>query len=299
LRFVITGREGQLGRWLVRLLEASPADRLLRAHDLDTIDFEEPKALAGILDGLPDGRPDVLVNAAAYTAVDRCESEEPRARRVNAEAPGELARLCRRAGVQLVHVSTDFVFDGRAREPYREQSPPAPLSAYGRTKLEGEQRVLAESQDFLVVRTSWLFGPGHNFVRTMLQQAEKRLTGEVSGPLRVVEDQRGSPTYAADLAEGLLKLLAAGASGVVHLSNRGETSWWELARTALDNAGYGELEIQPIPAADYRRDAVLPMYSVLDCSRAAEMGVTLRPWQEAVEAYLRSTDSPIARPAVR
>lgn len=300
MRWVVTGRDGQLGRCLVRQLEAtvgheggaSSVVACARAEaDLgDPASLERAVASWGLASG------DVVANAAAYTAVDACEGDLETAMRVNAEGPERLARAAAEAGARLVHVSTDYVFAGDASSPYVEDHPVAPRTAYGRTKLEGEQRVRAASPDALVVRTSWVFGPGKNFVGAILRQAALRRSGEVEGPLRVVDDQRGCPTYAEDLAEGLRALVAAGASGLVHLSNAGPISWWDFARAILDETGHADLEIERGRTADLDLPAPRPAYSVLDCSRAADFGVRLRPWREALVDYLAGLDSPFVPP---
>jgi dTDP-4-dehydrorhamnose reductase len=228
-----------------------------------------------------------LVNAAAFTHVDRCEREPETAHRVNAAAPTLLASECRERGVRLVHVSTDYVFDGRGSCPYREDDPTAPRSAYGRTKLEGERGVLEASDAFLVVRTSWVYGQGRNFIEAILSQAEARRGGSAEGPLRVVDDQWGQPTYASDLAPALCELAAAGARGVVHVTGGGVATWWDVARAALDEAGYPDLVIDRIATSELQVDAPRPAWSVLDCSRAESLGVRLRAWREALADYLR------------
>jgi dTDP-4-dehydrorhamnose reductase len=298
LRIVVTGKRGQLGRCLVRSLAApeEPGEvTLAAAVDRDELDLGDREAVLRLFDGLAGGPPDLLVNAAAFTAVDGCESEPEIAMRVNGEAPGHLAELCLAAGTRLVHVSTDYVFEGLGGEPYSEQSTPAPRSVYGRSKLEGEQRVLAASPDFLVVRTSWLYGPGANFVGAILRQAWLRRKGEVSGPLKVVDDQQGCPTSAADLAEGLVALSgvcleAGGRGGLYHLCNAGVATWWDFARAILDLGGFGELEIERGRSEDLNLPAERPGYSVLDCSRAAGAGVVLGGWREALERFLSSPD---------
>jgi len=287
--WLVTGSRGQLGSALVEHLAMEGVSFTACSHaDLDVAD---PEAVAARIASLP--RPLVVVNAAAFTQVDRCEREPEAARRGNALAPEVLARACAVAGAKLVHVSTDYVFAGDAHRPYREDDPPDPRSVYGRTKLAGERAVLGASPDFLVVRSSWVFGAGRNFVAAMLDQAERRRTGDVEGPLRVVDDQRGCPTWAADLAGALLRLVRAGASGVVHVANAGEATWWDLARLCLDEAGYADLEIERISSADLPPGAPRPAWSVLDTSRAAALGVRLRSWEDAARAYLRSPDSPL------
>jgi len=250
------------------------------------------------LRALPGGPPDVLVNAAAMTQVDRCEREPERAERVNRWGAQAMADLCHRLGLRLVHLSTDYVFDGEGDRPYREEDDVAPRSVYGRTKLAGERAVLAAHPSALVVRTSWLYGRGRNFVAAILAQAERGAEGRP--PIRVVGDQRGRPTYAADLAVGLIELVERGRTGLYHLANDGEATWWEVARAALDRVGRADLPIQRIQTSQLDLAAPRPRYSVLDCGKAARAGVRLRPWREALEAYLVSEDRPAsAGPGVR
>ena len=296
LRWVIAGSRGQLGSALSRQLAADPGAQLLAAVDLPEFDLSQQGEVRRLFDGL-GAAPDVVVNAAAYTHVDRCEREPEAAHRANAVAPELLAHECRRRGAILVHVSTDYVFAGDGARPYREEDPPGPRSIYGRTKLEGERRALEAGAPLLLVRTSWLFGRGRNFVAAVLAQAGARRRGEESGPLRVVDDQRGRPTYAADLAEGIRRLLARDARGLYHLANDGIATWWELARACLDEAGFEDIEIERIRTRDLDLAAARPAWSVLDLSRAAGLGVRLRPWREALAAYLRSEDSPLREAA--
>jgi dTDP-4-dehydrorhamnose reductase len=291
-RWIITGCRGQLGHALGRQLRSDPDCEIAAEVDLPEVDVADPDAVARLLDSLP-APPDVLVNAAAFTHVDRCEREPEAAQRANAVAPGVLAEACRRVGARLVHVSTDYVFPGDSERPYTESDAPAPRSAYGRTKLEGEERVRAVSEDFLVVRTSWVFGRGRNFLAAVLAQAAQRRRGEAEGPLRVVDDQRGRPTYAEDLASGLRALLEAGGRGLYHLAGGGVASWWELARACLDAGGFQDLVVERIRTGDLDLDAPRPAWSVLDCSKAEALGVRLRDWRDALQAYLESPDSPL------
>ncbi len=248
-------------------------------------------------------RPGVLVNAAAATDVDGCQGDTETARRVNEEAPGHLAEACARVGARMVHLSTDYVFDGRppAADPrgggsdatpraYREDDPTDPISVYGRTKLDGEHRVRAASPDHLVVRTAWLSGTAGGFVPTILRLATRHAGEPALGPLRVVDDQTGSPTVAGDLAAALLAAVAAGATGTLHLANQGAATWHEVAMAVVTAAGL-DVEVAPQPAAALERPAPRPAWSVLDTGRATRLGIVLRPWQEAVAelvATLRS-----------
>jgi len=286
-QWLIVGCRGQLGTALGRQLAGCADTEVVAAVDLPEVDASDAEAVKALFAGL---RPDVVVNAAAFTHVDRCEREPEEARRANAVAPGLLAEACDRVGCQLVHVSTDYVFPGVGSRPYREDDPTGPVSIYGRTKLEGEARVRAVSSAFMVVRTSWVFGRGRNFLAAILNQASARERGEVSGPLRVVDDQRGRPTYAEDLATGIRALVGQDGGGLFHLAGGGEATWWELARYCLDAAGHEALPVERIRTADLALDAPRPAYSVLDCSKAENLGVRLRAWREAVSAYLVSPE---------
>jgi dTDP-4-dehydrorhamnose reductase len=319
LRYAVTGSEGQLGRCLVRgfgqaSADPAKADRLVAAFSHRDLDIGDAEAVASRFQGfdsLEGGRPDVLVNAAAYNAVDRCESDgRDAARRVNAEGPGLLAAACERSGMRLVHVSSDYVLAGGGAvlagdgvTPLPETASPTPASAYGRSKAEGEQNVQRESSAALIVRTSWVYGPGRNFPGAILRQARLRRSGEEDGPLTVVDDQLGCPTYAADLAGGIRNLVRATGTdsrhaGIYHLCNAlpgelapGEaTSWWDFARAILDRQGYADLEIARGATADLKLAAPRPRYSVLACGRAAALGVKMRPWPDALDDYLASPD---------
>jgi len=291
VRWIVTGSGGQLGQCLVRQLEADAAVVSVIACDRAQLDLADAGILEARVDDWKLAAGDVVANAAAYTAVDACESDLEAAHAANALGPERLARACTRAGARFVHVSTDYVFDGAASEPYVEDHPTGPTTAYGRTKLGGEQRVLAACPSALVVRTSWVFGPGRNFVGAILRQAKLRRSGEVSGPLSVVDDQVGCPTYAADLAAGIRALVAAKARGFVHLCNAGVITWWDFARAILDETGHDDLSIDRAKTADLALPAPRPAYSVLDCSRAASLGVSLRSWREALVDYLASPDA--------
>jgi dTDP-4-dehydrorhamnose reductase len=286
----VTGSYGQLGSALLALLAESGTSA--SGCDIDELDVADPEAVRARIEQLP--RPLVWANAAAFTQVDRCEREPELARRANALAPAVLAEVCAETGARLVHVSTDYVFPGDADRPYREDDPTGPRSVYGRTKLEGEEAVLSACEDFLVVRTSWVFGAGRNFIAAVLEQAARRRDGSASGPLRVVDDQTGRPTYAVDLARALVALVGAGARGLVHFANAGAATWWELARYALDRAGYRDVAIDRIRTDDLHTDARRPTWSVLDTSRAEALGVKPRRWQDAVDDYLQSDHAPPA-----
>ena len=234
-------------------------------------------------------RPDAIINCAACTDVDGCETDPDGARRVNAEGAGNAARAAA-AGSRLIHVSTDFVFDGRRNVPYTEDDPPAPLSEYGRSKLEGERRVAALAPDHLIVRTSWLYGAGRpNFVDAVRARARN------GGTLRVVDDQFGSPTYAVDLARALRRLIHCDARGLVHFANRGICSRHEMARFILDAGGFRGVGLEAIRTGEAGRIAVRPAFSALDTARYVRLtGEAPRPWQEALRDYLGASPGPEA-----
>lgn len=317
LRVGVLGARGQLGQCLLREIEAHDELELAFAATRDEIDMSEPARVPAFLDRLagappaeapatPAGLPDLVVNAAAHTKVDACETEADLAWRVNADAPGAWARALAERGVAFLHVSTDYVFSGdvfsgdvfsgAGKRPYREDDPTQPHTVYGASKRAGEIAVLGAHPKALVVRTSWVFGPGRNFVVAVLEQARKRRAGELEGPLRVVDDQHGSPTSAADLAGALLRLglrmdtSVSPPCGLLHLRNAGETTWYGFAREALDQAGYADIRIEPVPTSAFPTVAPRPAYSVLDCSRARSWGIELRPWPEALAGYLSSSD---------
>jgi len=229
-----------------------------------------------------------VIHTAAYTAVDKAEEEESLATRVNGEACAVLARACARARIPLVMVSTDFVFDGTQTRPYRPDDPVGPVSAYGRTKLAGEQAAFeAHPQGTRIVRTQWLYGPrGKHFAGTMLGLAKKR------DELRVVADQIGSPTSTLELAPALWSVLDSGEAGIYHAACEGEASWFDFAVATLEFAGVEDVVVHPCTTAEYPTPARRPAYSVLDCSRLTELrGKPLAAWREALSTYLgNSTD---------
>jgi dTDP-4-dehydrorhamnose reductase len=258
-RVIITGAGGQLGSELLRTAPAPEACLALNRKTLDIADADAVEAL------LRRERPALLINAAAYTAVDRAETEPELAMRVNGEGPATLAAACRRHGTRLLHVSTDFVFDGHASVPYTPDATPAPLGEYGRSKLAGERAVLATVPDAIVVRTGWVYSSaGHNFVKTMLRLMSERDT------LSVVVDQVGTPTWARGLASLLWQ--AAGredTSGLYHWSDAGVCSWYDFAVAIAEEAVALDLlsrlpTIRPIPGSEYPTPAKRPAFSVLD-----------------------------------
>ena len=276
---LVFGAAGQVGRELVGLARDAGHEvtALPRAeHDVTDADATRRRIM--------EARADVVFNAAAYTAVDRAETEPDLARAVNGAAPGVIAAAAADAGSRFVHYSTDYVFDGSATAPIAEDTPPMPLGEYGRSKLAGEEAVRAAGGAASVVRTAWVFGAGPNFIRTVLQVTRER------GEMRVVDDQRGSPTWARDLAAASLLLVYA-PPGTYHLSNGGSCTWYELARLVVENAGI-DARLEPITTAQYPTPAPRPAYSVLDNRRWREIGAPpLRDWREAVKEYLQEPEA--------
>lgn len=287
MRIVIAGAAGQLGRSLVA---SCPEREAIIPLDRSALDAGDPASVAAAFE---HHRPDVVVNAAAYTAVDRAESEPDAAHRVNAEAPGLLAEACRRHGARLVHVSTDFVFEGSSSRPYRPDDPTGPLSVYGATKLEGERRVLREhAEGSAIVRTAWLYdATGRNFATTMLRLMRERPV------VRVVADQFGTPTATAGLARAIWRAIELGATGILHWTDAGSASWYDFAE-AIRRAGQSRgivpsgVRIEPIASEAYPTPATRPAFSVLDKSDTwAALGLTGVHWQDALEESLGSLPS--------
>ena len=287
-RWLVVGAGGQLGSDLMRVLDGQYVIGLTR-HELDITDTDAvARAVAAVV-------PSVIVNAAAYTAVDAAETDEAAAFVANATAPAALAAAAARAGAKFVHVSTDYVFAGDATVPYDEAAQTGPRSAYGRTKLAGEQAVLGELPDAYVVRSAWIYGAsGANFVKTMARLERERET------VSVVDDQRGSPTWSYDLARGLVALASSGAAGgIYHYTNAGETTWFGFTRAIFEELGAAPERVLPVRTAAFPRPAPRPAYSVLGNRRWIEAGLpppatwreALRDAFEAVGPSLRGDDA--------
>lgn len=274
--WLVTGAHGQLGR----ALTARCAARGLpcEGRDLDTIDISNADEVEA---WVVAARPRVVVNCAAYTAVDDCEAQPDLAMRVNGTAVGHLAAACNRAGARLVQVSTDYVFSGRGGRPYREDDPPAPRSAYGRSKLRGEE-LAARAERHLIVRTAWLYGHGgRHFVGAIRHQID-----DGARTLRVVADQHGSPTFCDDLAQAIVDLVEGGAAGVVHAVNAGGTSWHGFAEEIVRLVG-ADVEVVPVATSEHPRPAPRPAYSVLDTSRLERLlQRPMPPWQDGLRRYV-------------
>src|SRR5215211_839352 len=271
VKILVSGSGGQLGLELAALLPWRGHEVVsLSRGELDVADF----GAVGL--ALEEHSPDVVVNAAAYTNVDGCETETDLAYRVNALGPRNLAQLCEERGCDLLHVSTNYVFDGLSERPYEPFDPPDPISAYGRTKLAGEEYVRQLTNSWYVVRSAGVYGRGHNFVRTMLRLGAER------DVLKVKDDEYISPTYAADLAEGIVGLVEGRHYGLYHLTNADSCSWYEFAKDIFGLAGV-EVEVVPVPGSEYPLPAARPANGVLSALGSPE----LRHWREALEDHLK------------
>jgi dTDP-4-dehydrorhamnose reductase len=312
LKILLTGKNGQLGRELISSLQPLGEVVALGHAELDLTKPEEIRKI------IRDIRPQIIVNAAAYTAVDQAESEEAVARAVNADAPGLMAEEAKKIGAALVHYSTDYVFDGSKTAPYLETDPTNPVNAYGRTKLAGEEAIRNSGVSHLIFRTAWVYGrEGKNFLRTILRLATQR------EELKIVRDQIGAPTSAQDIALATAEVLSriyspkdnalafSGVSGTYHMTADGQTNWYEFARAILEEAA-GNAEdpwlavatnrqplitrtVVPIPAAEYPTPAKRPAYSVLSNVRlAGTFGIQLLDWHAQLQLCFAGQ-----RPALR
>ena len=276
MRVLLTGAGGQLGLALADVLAGR--DHEVVALDRRGLDVADAAAVER---ACKEHAPEIVVNASAYTNVDGCEQETELAYSVNALGPRNLAQACERRGCELLHVSTNYVFDGRNEKPYEVFDPPNPISAYGRTKLAGEELVTRLTNRWYVVRSAGVYGRGHNFVRTMLRVAGER------DLLKVKDDEFISPTYARDLAEGIAEIIGEGRFGLYHLTNAGSCSWYEFTREIFRLAGV-ETEVVPIPGSEYPLPAARPANGVLSSLGSPE----LRHWREALADYLTQEVAP-------
>jgi dTDP-4-dehydrorhamnose reductase len=274
---------GKTGQVALELQRQAPAGETLVALGRDQADLTRPETCA---QAIREHAPTLVINAAAYTAVDRAEEEEETAHLVNAEAPGAMARACAGLGIPFCHVSTDYVFDGAGETPFKTTDPVAPLGVYGRSKLAGEEAVQAAGGTAAILRTSWVFSShGNNFVKTMLRLSETR------DALSIVDDQIGGPTPAADIAATLLRMGArmreGQTGGLYHFSGSPDVSWADFAAEIFAQAGR-DVKITRIPSADYPTPARRPLNSRLDCAQlATDFGVTQPAWKEGLALVLK------------
>ena len=276
-RVLVLGAQGMLGH---DLLEVFSKEYDVTGLDIDDLDITRQGSTRKTIKELA---PDVVINAAGYTDVDGCEKKINTAFAVNGQGTKNVAKGCRDNGSKLIYLSTDYIFDGAKGSPYREDDPPNPLSIYGESKLMGERYIEEILDDYLIVRTQWLYGVhGRNFVETILALAEER------GHIEVVHDQEGSPTYTADLSRAIAALISKKLRGTFHISNSGSCSWYDFALEIVRLANSSQVEIVPISSAALNRPAKRPPYSILNCQRLEqEAGVVMRPWQQALQDYFQ------------
>src|SRR3989441_13307969 len=275
MRILVTGAKGQLGQEL---------QRVLRGEEVIAADRPEYALTDPMLgEKVAAQRPDLVIHLAGYTDVDGCERDPETAYAVNAQGTRCVSEGAAKANARLIYLSTDYVFDGKKTEPYTERDPVNPLNVYGRSKLAGEEEAVKGCRRTLVLRTSWLYGVhGNNFVKTILSLA-------VTQPeLRVVEDQRGSPTYARHLAQVIAGLIRSDVTGVIHAGGEGECSWYEFAKAILQEAGLA-CRVVPISTAESGRLAVRPRYSVLSITRLHQYGLSLVPWRTGLQRFVADT----------
>jgi dTDP-4-dehydrorhamnose reductase len=278
-RILVIGAKGMLGRDLVEMLQSSSHHDEMIGWDMEDIDIREEE---NTLSKIANLHPHMVVHLAAYTDVDGCELDEEKALAVNAEGVRHVALGALRCHAKMVYLSTDYIFDGKKREPYLEIDSPNPLSVYGRSKLRGEQYVQEMVEDSLIIRTQWLYGQyGNNFVAAILRQAKEKKV------LSIVNDQIGSPTYSVDLSRAISVLIHSDARGIFHVANSDLGSWYTFGQAILKLSGVVGVKVIPISSKELGRPATRPAYSVLNTQKLKQKtGMTLRPWSEALKDYL-------------
>lgn len=282
MKVLVTGSKGQLGRELTEKLQQNP---ILSVYDLDVdeLDITNLNAVEAVVSRI---KPAVIINTAAYTNVDGCETNYPAAYAVNVAGPRNLARAARVIGAKFIHISTDFVFDGLKTTPYFEYDSTNPLSVYGKTKLAGEHAIIQQTSDFFILRTSWLYGKyGNNFVKTMIR------LGKTNDSLSVVTDQVGCPTSATDLVEAIIRIMHTEAYGVYHFSNSGSCSWHQFAKEIFNFMGM-PVTVNEITARVLNRAAVRPSYSVMDTAMLENaFSLKVSSWQESLQVFIEKNRS--------
>jgi len=285
MKIIITGSKGQLGRSIQELSHGYPELSFVFT-DIEELDISDANQVDQFF---ASEKPAVVVNCAAYTAVDKAEKEELIAEKINHHAVANLAMACKKSGVKLIHISTDYLFDGNKSTPYHEKDIVRPSSVYGITKLEGETALLRAEIKSMIIRTSWLYSPyGNNFVKTMLR------LGKEKAELAVVSDQIGTPTYAGDLAEALLHILKKTATdsqnfvtGIYHYSNEGVASWYDFAKAIFELTPDLHCQVRPIDTISYPTPAARPLYSVLNKSKIkVTFGIKIPYWRDSLKICL-------------
>lgn len=277
MKILVTGAKGMLGTDLIKVLE----DKFdVVGVDVDDFDITDRTR---VIESLAKINPDLVVHSAAYTNVDDCEEHRELAYRVNGDGAGYIAEACREVKAKMVFISTDFVFNGQKKAPYLETDQPAPLGVYGKSKLEGEKKVQQLLDNYLIVRTAWLFGKnGHNFVKTIIKATEER---EI---LRVVDDQVGSPTYTLDLAKAIRILIEKDLKGIFNVTNSGFCSWYEFACEIIKIAEIKKVKVITITSKELNRPAERPSFSILDKAKFEQQtGAGIRFWKEALADYFK------------
>ena len=275
MKILITGSNGMLGHDLIEALKDNHELVLTTSRTLDITDKEQ------VFDFISQNKPDIVINSAAYTDVDGCEENQDLAYSINGEGVKNLAFACREADSALLHISTDYIFNGENTRPWVEDDEIGPISVYGKSKLKGEQAILEILDKFFIVRTAWLYGVnGRNFPKTMLELAENH------SQITVVYDEVGTPTYTPDLAKVISQLIETEHYGIYHITNSGSCSWCEFARYIFEVAGK-DVEVIPVTAAEFARPAPRPHYSVLENRNWIEKGFEpLRSYKEAIKEYI-------------
>ena len=275
MRILITGAKGQLGTALTEVLTGDSLE-LIDLPQLDLTSFSDT------VDRVKKFQPELVIHCAAKTDVDDCELKPDEAYRQNVAATRNVVNACQQIQAEMVYISTDYVFDGQSDAPYREYAECNPLNFYGKTKWMGEEIVKAHLHRFYIIRTAWLFGDtGKNFVRTIINRMQ------APGPLRVVDDQRGSPTYAADLVRAIERLIRTRAYGIYHITNESSCTWFEFTQLIAAAMGQNQIPIEPITTRDLNRPALRPRYSVLGKSLLSELGIALPPYQDALMRFIK------------
>ena len=279
MKILLLGHKGMLGNDLLLKLNMEHEVIGMDKEEIDIVSASECKG------AIKEIEPDIVINAAAYTNVDGCETAKDECFAVNAEAVKNIADACRDKNIRIVHFSTDYVFDGMAKQPYKEDHQCNPINTYGASKMAGERYLRSLSENYILIRTAWLYGiNGKNFVQTILEKVKttKKLT--------VVDDQVGSPTYTKDLAAAVDLLIKQNAKGIFHITNRGSCSWFQFAVKILQEAGINDIDVTPIKSDQLQRPAKRPAYSVLSMQKFIQTtGKTMQPWQLGLQDYLESS----------
>ena len=295
MKILFMGHKGMLGSDLLLKLSAENEVIGMDKDEIDIVSSSECKK------AIKEIKPDIVINSAAYTNVDGCETAKEECFAVNAEAVKNIAEACKNKKIRIIHFSTDYVFDGTAHQPYKEDDTCNPINVYGESKLAGEGYLQSLSDNYLLIRTSWLYGiKGKNFVQAILEKAKAKnfiddtmaktkATTKEPSTLSVVDDQIGSPTYTKDLAAAVALLIEKNAQGIFHVTNRGNCSWHQFAIKILKESGFDKIQVKPMKSNELQRPAMRPAYSILSNQKFIHAtGKTLQPWQLALQDYLKS-----------